>query len=152
VIIGVIAGVVPYLACTKLKAALKYDDALDTFGVHGVGGTIGAVLAGVFATTDVNANLSTNLASLVGSTLWIEQLKAIGVTLVVSIVGTVVLASIVKAILGLRPEAEAEEVGLDYTDHGEAGYHADEQGGHLEQGEPVLQTSAAPATSAAPST
>jgi ammonia channel protein AmtB len=60
----------------------------------------------------------------------IEQLKAIGVTLVISIVGTVVLASIVKALIGLRPDAEAEEVGLDYSDHGESGYHQDE-GGHV---------------------
>ena len=62
VIIGVLAGVVPFLACTKLKAIFKYDDALDTFGVHGVGGTLGALLTGVFATPDVNANLNTNLA------------------------------------------------------------------------------------------
>ena len=87
-----LAGVVPFLACTKLKAALKYDDALDTFGVHGVGGTLGALLTGIFATPDVNANLNTNLADIVGSTLWIEQLKAIGVTLAISVVGTVVLA------------------------------------------------------------
>jgi Amt family ammonium transporter len=152
VIIGVLAGVVPYLACTKLKAALKYDDALDTFGVHGVGGTMGALLAGIFATPDVNANLKANLGSLVGHTLWLEQLKAIGVTMAISIVGTLVIASIVKALLGLRPETEAEELGLDYTDHGEAGYHADEQGGHLEQGEPVMQSSTTPAPSTAPTT
>jgi ammonium transporter, Amt family len=130
VIIGVIAGVVCFLACTKLKAALKYDDALDTFGVHGVGGTVGAIVTGIFATPEVNANLNTNLASYIGTGLVIEQLKAIGVTLVISIVGTAVLASIVKALIGLRPDVEAEEIGLDYSDHGEAGYHADE-GGHV---------------------
>jgi Amt family ammonium transporter len=129
VIIGVIAGVVCFLACTKLKAALKYDDALDTFGVHGVGGTIGAIVTGIFADPTVNPNLNTNLANYIGGALVVEQLKAIGVTLLVSIVGTVVLASIVKALVGLRPDAEGEEVGLDYTDHGEAGYHSDE-GGH----------------------
>jgi Amt family ammonium transporter len=152
VIIGVLAGVVPYLACTKLKAALKYDDALDTFGVHGVGGTMGALLCGIFATPEVNGNLKTNLANLVGHTLWIEQLKAIGVTLVISVVGTVVLAQIVKALVGLRPETEAEELGLDYTDHGEAGYHADEPGAHVDMGEPVLQSSTTPATTTAPTT
>jgi Amt family ammonium transporter len=151
VIIGVVAGVVPYLACTKLKAILKYDDALDTFGVHGVGGTVGAILAGVLASTEANPNLKTNLESLVGSTLWLEQLKAIGVTLVVSVVGTLVLASIVKAVVGLRPEAEAEELGLDYSDHGEAGYHADEPGAHIEQ-EPIMQATSTPAPSAAPQT
>jgi Amt family ammonium transporter len=129
VIIGVIAGVIPFLACTKLKALLKYDDALDTFGVHAVGGTVGAFVTGLFATADVNANLNTNLASLVGHSLWMEQLKAIGLTLVLSIAGTVVIAMIVKAVVGLRPDAEAEEIGLDSTDHGEAGYHYEEGGG-----------------------
>ena len=78
VIIGVLAGVVPFFACTKLKRCFKYDDALDTFGVHGVGGTLGALLTGFFATPDANANLTTNLKDLVGNGLWLEQLKAIG--------------------------------------------------------------------------
>ena len=65
VIIGVLAGVVPFLACTKLKAMFKYDDALDTFGVHAVGGTMGALVTGFLATADVNANLKTNLANVV---------------------------------------------------------------------------------------
>jgi Amt family ammonium transporter len=130
VIIGLLAGIVPFLACTKLKAIFKYDDALDTFGVHGVGGTLGALVTGFFATPEVNANLTPNLANIVGKTLWIEQLKAIGITLVFSVVGTVVIASIVKALIGLRPDAEDEELGLDYTDHGEAGYHTEETGAH----------------------
>jgi Amt family ammonium transporter len=129
VIIGVLAGVVPFLACTKLKSIFKYDDALDTFGVHAVGGTLGAFLTGILATADVNANLSTNLAAIVGHTLWLEQLKAMGLTLALSIVGTIVIAMVVKATLGLRPDAEAEETGLDWTDHGEAGYHYEEGGG-----------------------
>jgi Amt family ammonium transporter len=123
VIIGILAGVVPYLACTKLKNALGYDDALDTFGVHAVGGTLGAFITGIFATPDVNGNLNTFLKDIVGRTLWLEQLKAMGVTLVLSIVGTIVLANIVKAIIGLRPSQEDEETGLDLTDHGERGYH-----------------------------
>jgi Amt family ammonium transporter len=128
VIIGVLAGVVPFLACTKLKSIFKYDDALDTFGVHGVGGTMGALLTGFFATPEANANLNTNLASIVGKTLWLEQLKAIGLTMVLAIVGTAVLAMLVKVTVGLRPDREAEENGLDQTDHGEAGYHDAEQG------------------------
>jgi Amt family ammonium transporter len=151
VIIGVIAGAVCFLACTKLKAALKYDDALDTFGVHGVGGTLGAVLTGVFATPDVNANLNTNLANYIGSGLVIEQLKAIGVTLVVSVVGTAVIASIVKALIGLRPDAESEELGLDYTDHGESGYHADE-GGHVPAAMAMSAQAGATSGKMAPST
>jgi Amt family ammonium transporter len=123
IIIGVLAGVIPFLACTKLKNALGYDDALDTFGVHAIGGTLGAFLTGIFANAEVNPNLNTNLKDIVGSTLWIEQLKAMGFTLVLSIAGTVVLAYIVKAVVGLRPTLEDEETGLDLTDHGERGYH-----------------------------
>jgi Amt family ammonium transporter len=146
VIIGLIAGVACFFASTKLKAALKYDDALDTFGVHGVGGTIGAIVTGVLATADVNANLNTNLADYLGGGLVVEQLKAVGVTLVISILGTAVLASIVKALVGLRVDQEGEEVGLDYTDHGEAGYHADE-GGHSPMSElSASSTVTAPAT------
>jgi Amt family ammonium transporter len=130
VIIGILAGVVPYLACTKLKAIFKYDDALDTFGVHGVGGTMGALVTGIFANPEANANLNTNLAGLVGKTLWLEQLKAIGVTMALSIGGTVVIAYALKAVLGLRPSVEGEESGLDDNDHGEAGYHPDEGGYH----------------------
>jgi len=130
VIIGILAGVVPFLACTKLKAIFKYDDALDTFGVHGVGGTMGALVTGIFATPDVNGNLNTNLASIVGKTLWLEQLKAIGLTMVLSIAATTVIALALKAVIGLRPSVEAEEEGLDEADHGEAGYHPDEGGYH----------------------
>jgi Amt family ammonium transporter len=126
VLIGVLAGVVPFLACTKLKAIFKYDDALDTFGVHGVGGTLGALVTGFLANADANANLKTNLASLIGHGLWIEQLKAIAVTMGLSIGATAILAYAIKAVIGLRPTAEVEEGGLDDTDHGEAGYHGDE--------------------------
>jgi Amt family ammonium transporter len=124
VIIGVLAGVIPFLACTKLKNALGYDDALDTFGVHGVGGTLGAFVTGIFASGDVNGNLNTFLKDIVGKTLWIEQLKAMVLTIVLSVVATVVLAYIVKAVVGLRPSAESEETGLDLSDHGERGYHS----------------------------
>ncbi len=126
VIIGVFAGAVPFFACTTLKNWFKYDDALDTFGVHGVGGTMGALLTGFFATSKANANLSTNLSSIVGKTLWIEQLKAIGLTLTLAVGGTAVLAYIIKAVIGLRPDSEEEESGLDAADHGESGYHYDE--------------------------
>jgi Amt family ammonium transporter len=129
VIIGVLAAIVPYFACTKLKHIFKYDDALDTFGVHGVGGTLGALLTGFLATPEVNGNLNTNLAQIVGRTLWIEQLKAMGVTIAMALAGTAVLAYGLKAILGLRPDIDNEEQGLDILDHGEAGYHMDEAGG-----------------------
>jgi Amt family ammonium transporter len=126
VIIGVLAGVIPFLAVTQLKAIFKYDDALDTFGVHGVGGTLGALVTGFLATSEVNGNLNANLKDIVGHTLWIEQLKAIGITITLAIVGTTVLAFIVKVIVGLRPAHDEELQGLDFIDHGESGYHYSE--------------------------
>jgi Amt family ammonium transporter len=123
VIIGVLAGIIPFFACTKLKTALGYDDALDTFGVHAVGGTLGALLTGILATPDANANLLLNLKDVVGSTLWVEQIKAMGVTLALSLIGTAVIAYALKATIGLRPSEEDEESGLDITGHGERGYH-----------------------------
>lgn len=123
VIIGVLAGIIPFFACTTMKRFFKYDDALDTFGVHGVGGTLGALLTGFLATHDANANLALNLKDIVGHTLWIEQLKAMGLTIALSIVATVVIAYVVKALVGLRPEVEDEVQGLDYAEHGEQGYH-----------------------------
>ncbi|MCB9497534.1 MAG: ammonium transporter [Fibrobacteria bacterium] len=123
VLIGIAAGIVPYFACTSMKSFFKYDDALDTFGVHGVGGTMGALLTGFFATTEANANLSGNLADIVGRTLWLEQLKAMGLTIVISVVATIAIAAIVKVAVGLRPEVEDEIQGLDLVEHGEQGYH-----------------------------
>ena len=122
-IIGVLAAVVPYLFVSILKAKFGYDDALDTFGVHAVGGTLGAIMTGVLATLDCgNANLATNLKDIVGKTLIFEQLKAVALTLVLSIVGTIVITLIVKALIGLRPTPEEETTGLDLTDHQEEGY------------------------------
>ncbi len=122
VIIGILAGVVPFIFVIKLKAVFGYDDALDTFGVHAVGGTLGALVTGFLATHDVNANLATNLKDIVGHTLWIEQLKAIGLTLTLSVVATVVIALVVKAAIGLRAAPEIESAGLDTSEHGEEGY------------------------------
>jgi Amt family ammonium transporter len=124
IIIGVVAGVVPYFFVTKVKSWFGYDDALDTFGVHAVGGTIGALLTGFLATADVNGNLNANLKDVVHKTLYLEQLKAIGLTLVLAIVATVVLAYLVKAVIGLRPSTEVESQGLDINEHGEEGYVA----------------------------
>jgi Amt family ammonium transporter len=134
VLIGIAAGLIPWFFCYKVKGWFGYDDALDTFGVHAVGGTIGAFLTGVLATGKANPNLTESnaaaaqngLAKIVaGGTLWIEQLKAIGVTLVLAVVGTAVIAFIVKALIGLRPSEEVETVGLDLAEHGEEGYHAE---------------------------
>ena len=127
VIIGVAAGLIPWFFCYKVKSWFGYDDALDTFGVHAIGGTIGAFLTGCLARNAANANLATNLKTQVTDSFFqplvLEQLKAIGLTLVLAIVGTTVIAFIVKAIVGLRPSEEVEVAGLDLADHGEEGYH-----------------------------
>jgi len=124
--IGLAAGLIPWFFCFKVKGWFGYDDALDTFGVHAVGGTLGALLTGVLARNSANANLATNLKTFVTDScaqpLVIEQLKAIGITLVLAIVGTTVIAFIVRGLVGLRPTAEDEVTGLDVTDHGEEGY------------------------------
>jgi Amt family ammonium transporter len=129
VIIGIFAGLVPFFACWKLKAWLGYDDALDTFGVHAVGGTMGALLTGMLARNAANANLATNLKAYVTDSmtqpLVFEQLKAMGLTIVMAVVGTVVIAYVVKAVVGLRPTEEVESAGLDISEHGEEGYHAE---------------------------
>ncbi len=130
VIIGVLAGIVPFFAVVYLKPMIGYDDALDTFGVHAVGGTMGALLTGFLVNPAVNANLVSDAyaapnglkAAIEGGTLWLVQLQAIGITLVLAIVGTTIIAMILKVVLGLRPTPEDESAGLDITDHGEEGY------------------------------
>ncbi len=129
VIIGLLAGAVPYYFVTTVKAKFGYDDALDTFGVHAVGGTMGAFLTGLFATGAVNSNLTSGaalkngLAKLVSEGgLWHEQLKAIVLTLLLAVAATYLLAYVVKVLVGLRPAAEAERQGLDLVEHGEEGY------------------------------
>lgn len=117
VIMGIIAGIVPFFAVSYLKKWLGYDDALDTFGVHGVGGTLGALLTGVFASKEVNPVIEPFLPG-----LFMEQVKAVGVTIIWSVVATALIAFIIKAVMGLRPTAEDEETGLDLVDHGEQGY------------------------------
>ena len=129
VFIGIAAGIVPFFFCYKVKSWFGYDDALDTFGVHAVGGTMGAFLTGMLARNAANANLATNLKDYVKDTafqpLVLEQLKAIGLTLVLAITGTVVIAYAVKFVLGLRPTEDVELGGLDISEHGEEGYHSE---------------------------
>jgi Amt family ammonium transporter len=127
VAIGIVAGIVPWFFCAKIKGWFGYDDALDTFGVHAVGGTMGALLTGMLARNSANANLATNLKDKVTDSLFqplvFEQIKAILLTLCLAVVGTTVIAFVVKAVLGLRPSEEVESSGLDLSEHGEEGYH-----------------------------
>jgi ammonium transporter, Amt family len=119
VVMGILAGLIPFVACYKLKAWLGYDDSLDTFGIHGVGGTLGALLTGFLANAEANPALS----SLAGVTLWWEQVKAILVTLILVVVATILIAALVRALVGLRVDEEVERIGLDLSEHGEEGYH-----------------------------
>jgi Amt family ammonium transporter len=142
VIIGIAAGLIPWFFCYKVKAWFGYDDALDTFGVHAIGGTIGALLTGILADANVNGNLASNLAAVgnkiesanpatqnglaaavANHTQWIAQVEAIGVTLLLAVVGTTIIAYAVKAVVGLRASEEVETIGLDLAEHGEEGYH-----------------------------
>ena len=122
--IGLIAGVGCYLACTKLKSSFGYDDSLDAFGVHGVGGTLGALLTGVFATRAVNNLDNGNPLGLIdGGTRLIQgQLAATLVTWVFALVATFILLKVLDATMGLRVSAQDEMQGLDLTQHGEEGY------------------------------
>jgi ammonium transporter, Amt family len=124
-LMGAVAGVACYLACSTVKAAFKYDDSLDAFGVHGVGGTLGAILTGVFATRaiwDITGE-GTPLGMIEGnySTI-VGQLVATVVTWVFAAVVSLVLLKIIDAVIGLRVESNAERQGLDVTEHGEEGY------------------------------
>ena len=123
-VMGAAAGVICYLACSKLKAACNYDDSLDAFGVHGVGGTLGAVLTGVFATTDVNPGAANGVFYDVsgGVSLLIGQVAAVVVTAAFSIVATFVILKILDVTMGLRVSQEEETQGLDLSQHGEEGY------------------------------
>jgi Amt family ammonium transporter len=123
-LLGAAAGAVCYLACSKLKAAFGYDDSLDAFGVHGIGGTLGAVLTGVFATKAVNPAGADGLFynSEEGMKLLIGQIAAAAVTIVFAAVGTFVLLLVVNAVIGVRVTQEKELTGLDLAEHGEEGY------------------------------
>jgi Amt family ammonium transporter len=110
VIIGLVAGVVCFLAATSLKHAFNYDDSLDAFGVHGIGGIVGALLTGVF--------VSKEISGVDGSLL--TQAKGVGVTLVYGFIASYVILQIIDKTIGLRVTEEQERQGLDISLHGES--------------------------------
>jgi Amt family ammonium transporter len=120
VIIGLLAGSISYWACSVLKPKFGYDDALDTFGVHGIGGTIGALATALLMDGAVNEAGG----KLVAKGLLMGQLTAMLLCIVVSLVMTWIIAKLVAVTIGLRPSEEAEAQGLDIADHGEEGYNA----------------------------
>ncbi len=119
-IIGLVAGVVCFWSATSLKSMLGYDDSLDAFGVHGVGGIVGALLTGVFAYGPFTATKDAPLGVAIGGLAQFEaQVVAVLVTVVWSGVLTFILLKIVDAIVGLRVTEEEEREGLDVVLHGE---------------------------------
>jgi Amt family ammonium transporter len=119
VLIGLLAGTISYWACSVLKPKFGYDDALDTFGVHGVGGTIGALATALL----MNAQVNPTGGALISKGLLKGQLTAMLLCIVVSLVMTWIIAKIIAATIGLRASEEGEAQGLDISDHGEEGYN-----------------------------
>jgi Amt family ammonium transporter len=120
IIIGLLAGIVPYFAVAIIKPKLGYDDSLDAFGIHGVGGILGAILTGVFADPSVNELGKGLLYGNPGQLL--TQIIAVVVTIAYSGIVTLIIFMIVKAMTGVRVEAEHEITGLDESQHGEKAY------------------------------
>jgi len=120
IVIGLAAGVVCYTAC-MLKPKFGYDDSLDVVGVHGVGGILGAIMTGIFATKAVNSAGGDGL--LYGNPgLLTTQLIAVGITVVFAAVGTSVILLVLKAVMGLRVTEDEERQGLDLSQHSESAY------------------------------
>jgi Amt family ammonium transporter len=118
-VIGAVAGVLCFLAATKMKRAFGYDDSLDVFGVHGVGGIIGALLTGVFAAASLGGSQEDfNMAA----QLWI-QLKGVLVTVGFSGIATFIILKVIDLVIGLRATPEQENEGLDLALHDERGYN-----------------------------
>jgi Amt family ammonium transporter len=119
-IISILSSMICYYMVGTVKIKLKYDDSLDAFGVHGVGGIIGSIMVGVLATSKVQSNYS---GALQGNwhQLWV-QLLAVGVTIVYSAVITYVLFKIIDKLMGIRANAEEESAGLDLSQHNEIAY------------------------------
>ena len=144
-LMGFIGGMVCFFAATSLKHALGYDDSLDAFGVHGVGGTLGAILTGVFAVGAINGKpgLIDGNAAQLG-----HQIVATLITWGFAAIGTLVILKVVDVICGLRVSESEEHEGLDLTQHGESGYNLEEAfGSAFGEGE---GSSSQPAAAAVP--
>lgn len=124
-LIGLIAGAFCSLMVFEVKSRLGYDDSLDAFGVHGAGGTLGAVLTGLFATSAINAVYGKGVPTGAVDGHWAQvgnQLAGVGIAWGISIVGTLILLFVVDRVIGLRVSPEHEAEGLDLSQHGEEGY------------------------------
>ncbi|MGD0898970.1 MAG: ammonium transporter [Thermoguttaceae bacterium] len=127
-VMGVAVGFVCYFFCTVVKGRFGYDDSLDAFGVHGVGGTLGAILTGIFATRATGAFASDPklcdkpMGLLEGGPVLTSQIIAVLVTWALALAGTFIILKVLDAVMGLRVSREAEIEGLDLSQHGEEGY------------------------------
>ncbi|MEK9916367.1 MAG: ammonium transporter [Betaproteobacteria bacterium] len=122
IILGLIAGVLCFWACTKIKSAFGYDDSLDVFGVHGVGGIVGAIGAGIFAAPGLGGGGFAEGVTM-GSQLFV-QIEGVVITIVWSGVVSLILFKIIDGVIGLRVPEDEEREGLDSTQHGESAYHS----------------------------
>ena len=123
IFIGLIGGGVCYFSVASLKRRLGYDDSLDAFGVHGMGGIWGSIATGIFATTSINPDGANGL--IYGSTdLFIAQIISTVVAIVLAVVGSTILYKIVNSIITIRVDESEEIAGLDLGEHGERGYNA----------------------------
>ena len=119
--IGIAAGLICYFAVVKVKRAFGYDDSLDAFGVHGVGGFVGAILTGVFVDSSLGGVGLKEGVSMGGQVM--KQLAGAGVTIVYCAAVSFVLLKLIDAVIGLRATAEQEQEGLDLALHDERGYN-----------------------------
>ncbi len=133
IVLGLVAGVVCFIFCTAIKNALGYDDSLDVFGIHGIGGIIGAIGTAIVAAPDLGGAGILDYTTKPGEAIpaaydmmaqIITQSKAVGVTLVFSGIGSLILFKLVDIIVGLRPDEQSEREGLDITQHGERAYNS----------------------------
>ena len=129
-LIGLVAGVFCYWMVAKVKAKFGYDDSLDAFGVHGAGGTLGALLTGVFASSAVNPIFKDARGNTLASGVLegnahqlLNQMLGVAVAWGLAIVGTLIILKVVDVTIGLRVTAEEEGQGLDLSQHGEEGYY-----------------------------
>jgi len=144
--IGLVAGVGCFLMVTEVKKVFGYDDSLDVFGVHGTGGTIGAILTGVFATRAINPlfkdaagnPLPVGLVDGNGGQI-LNQIIGVGITIAMAVIGSLILLKIVDMLIGLRVSEEEEVRGLDLSQHGEDGYALDFE---LKAEEPTIRSRA----------
>jgi len=127
--IGSLTGLVCFVVVTEVKRLFRYDDSLDVFGVHGTGGTAGALLTGVFATSAVNpvfknaAGVALPVGLVDGNGAQVlNQLAAVGVTIGIALAGSLVILKLVDLFIGLRVKEGEEAAGLDASLHGEEGY------------------------------